>query len=166
MLLRVFEFWVLLALFVFAGQDGSKAVLNGKPTSISRDTIIKPHKVHRGPTKKIAWDHGRLPSPKDEILELLHDFVNQFLSGGYNGMQHLEWKMIVSIDLVSIYLFLCSISCCFCHLNVIHSCTSFNADAPRGYWKGTSLDTAEWYCCLFSGCSVCYLFSVLQVFGF
>ncbi|ONI25468.1 hypothetical protein PRUPE_2G304900 [Prunus persica] len=63
--------------------DGSKAVLKGKPTSASCNTLLKPHS-HRGPIKKIAWDHGTLPSTKDEILELLHDFVNQFLSGGYN----------------------------------------------------------------------------------
>lgn len=35
--------------------------------------------------KKIVWDHGIVPPVKDSILELLHDFVNQFLSGGYNG---------------------------------------------------------------------------------
>ncbi|CAB4301968.1 unnamed protein product [Prunus armeniaca] len=63
--------------------DGSKAVLKGKPTSASCNTLLKPHS-RRGPIKKIAWDHGTLPSTKDEILELLHDFVNQFLSGGYN----------------------------------------------------------------------------------
>ncbi|XP_024022343.1 uncharacterized protein LOC21394741, partial [Morus notabilis] len=71
-------------------MDGSKAVFNAKPTSVSRDTLIKPHKVHRGPTKKIAWDHGILPSSKDEILKLLHDFVNHFLSGGgYNVLMQL-----------------------------------------------------------------------------
>ncbi|XP_015878277.3 uncharacterized protein LOC107414639 [Ziziphus jujuba] len=64
-------------------MDGSKAVLKGKPTSASRDNLLKPHKVSHGRTKKIAWDHGILPSTKDKILELLHDFVNQFLSGGY-----------------------------------------------------------------------------------
>ncbi|BFG23444.1 hypothetical protein CerSpe_097180 [Prunus speciosa] len=63
--------------------DGSKAVLKGKPTSASCNTLLKPHS-RRGPIKKIAWDHGTLPSTKDKILELLHDFVNQFLSGGYN----------------------------------------------------------------------------------
>ncbi|XP_008234806.1 PREDICTED: uncharacterized protein LOC103333691 [Prunus mume] len=53
--------------------DGSKAVLKGKPTSASCNTLLKPHS-RRGPIKKIAWDHGTLPSTKDEILELLHDF--------------------------------------------------------------------------------------------
>ncbi|PON58258.1 Timeless protein [Parasponia andersonii] len=70
-------------------MDGSKSVFNGKPASVSRDTLLKPQKVHRGPTKKIAWNHGRLPSSsKDKILELLHDFVNQFLTGGYNDLMH------------------------------------------------------------------------------
>lgn len=164
MLVGVFEFWVLVALVVFAWQDGSKAVFNAKPTSVSRDTLIKPHKVHRGPTKKIAWDHGILPSSKDEILELLHDFVNQFLSGGgYNGMLRLEWKMI-SLYWFSFYFVFCSISCCFYHINVFHTCISFNAVAPRGYWKGAPLGTTEWCNCLLSGCSVCHFFSVLQVF--
>lgn len=26
-----------------------------------------------------------MPPGKDNILEMLHDFVNQFLFGGYNG---------------------------------------------------------------------------------
>ncbi|XP_050141072.1 uncharacterized protein LOC126617037 isoform X1 [Malus sylvestris] len=64
-------------------MDGSVAVLKGRPTSTSCKTMLKPHNP-RGPVKKIAWDHGTLPSTKDKILELLHDFVNQFLSGGYN----------------------------------------------------------------------------------
>lgn len=63
-------------------QDGSKEVLKGKPTA-SRDNLLKPHRVYRGAVKKIAWDHGILPSTKDKILELLLNFVNQFLSGAY-----------------------------------------------------------------------------------
>lgn len=69
----------------FPLQDGSVAVLKGRPTSTSCKTMLKPHNP-RGPVKKIAWDHGTLPSTRDKILELLQDFVNQFLSGGYNGM--------------------------------------------------------------------------------
>ncbi|KAL5568486.1 hypothetical protein UlMin_025061 [Ulmus minor] len=64
--------------------DGSKAVFNGKPTSVSRETLLKPHKVQRGGVKKIAWNNGSLPSSNEEILDFLHDFANQFLSGGYN----------------------------------------------------------------------------------
>ncbi|KAK7391297.1 hypothetical protein VNO78_19711 [Psophocarpus tetragonolobus] len=63
--------------------DGSKALLKGNPNS-SHNVLLKAQNVTRGPVKKIAWDHSRLPSTEDKILELLHGFVNQFLSGGYN----------------------------------------------------------------------------------
>ncbi|XP_041011926.1 protein timeless homolog isoform X2 [Juglans microcarpa x Juglans regia] len=65
-------------------MDGSKAVLKGNPTSATRDILLKHHNVPRGPVKRIAWDIGRLTSTKDKILELLHDFVSQFLLGAYN----------------------------------------------------------------------------------
>ncbi|XP_048228801.1 protein timeless homolog isoform X1 [Ricinus communis] len=65
-------------------MDGSKAVYKGNPSSASHNVLLKPHKIHRSSTKRIVWDHGRLPSMKDDILVLLHDFLNQFLSGGYN----------------------------------------------------------------------------------
>ncbi|KAJ1385396.1 Timeless protein [Sesbania bispinosa] len=64
--------------------DGSKAVVKGNPNSSHNMLLLKSQNVTRGPAKKIAWDHPRLPSTKDKILELLHGFVNQFLSGGYN----------------------------------------------------------------------------------
>nr|KYP74825.1 Protein timeless isogeny [Cajanus cajan] len=64
-------------------MDGSKAVFKGNPNS-SHNVLLKAQNVTRGPTKRIAWDHPRLPSTKDNILELLQGFVNQFLSGGYN----------------------------------------------------------------------------------
>ncbi|KAK9292038.1 hypothetical protein L1049_019992 [Liquidambar formosana] len=70
--------------FTRLAMDGSKTLFNGNPSSASHDTLRKLHKVHRGPLKRTVWDHGRLPSTKDNILQLLHDFVNQFLSGGYN----------------------------------------------------------------------------------
>ncbi|KAF7821199.1 protein timeless-like protein isoform X1 [Senna tora] len=63
-------------------MDGSKAVIKGNPNS-SRN-ILKTQNVTRGPAKKVAWDYPKLPPTKDKILELLHGFVNQFLSGGYN----------------------------------------------------------------------------------
>nr|XP_027189879.1 protein timeless homolog isoform X3 [Cicer arietinum] len=69
--------------FARVTMDGSKAVFKGNPSS-SRNMHLKSQNVTRGPAKKIAWDHPRLPSTKDKILELLHGFVNQFLSGGYN----------------------------------------------------------------------------------
>ncbi|KAA8539990.1 hypothetical protein F0562_026682 [Nyssa sinensis] len=62
-------------------MDGSKTLFKGNPCSA---TLLKPHKNHRGPLKRTAWDHGKLPSTKNNLLELLHNFVNQFLSGGYN----------------------------------------------------------------------------------
>ncbi|KAL6123153.1 hypothetical protein ACLB2K_075676 [Fragaria x ananassa] len=68
--------------FIRLTMDGSKEVVKGRP-SASCNTMQKPQN-HRGPIKTIAWDHGILPSTEDKILELLHDFVNQFLSGGYN----------------------------------------------------------------------------------
>ncbi|TKY51371.1 timeless-like protein [Spatholobus suberectus] len=66
-------------------MDGSKAVFKGNPNS-SHNVLLKAQNVTRGPTKRIAWDHPRLPSTKDKLLELLHGFVNQFLSGGYNAL--------------------------------------------------------------------------------
>ncbi|OAY48388.1 hypothetical protein MANES_06G155000v8 [Manihot esculenta] len=65
-------------------MDGSKAVCKGNPRSASQNILPKPHKIQRSSTKKIVWDYGRFPSMKDNILVLLHDFLNQFLSGGYN----------------------------------------------------------------------------------
>ena len=59
--------------------------MKGNPNA-SRNVMLKYKNVTRAPAKKIAWDHPRLPSTKDKILELLHGYVNQFLSGGYNGM--------------------------------------------------------------------------------
>lgn len=104
----------------FSWQDGSKAVLKGKPTSASCNTLLKPHS-HRGPIKKIAWDHGTLPSTKDEILELLHDFVNQFLSGGYNGMSFL-------FDFCFMFVYLVLL-----HNYKVRMCISFDAVNSCGY---------------------------------
>ncbi|KAM7274123.1 hypothetical protein ACFE04_028787 [Oxalis oulophora] len=64
-------------------MDGSTAVVKGNPAS-SHSSLLQPQKAHRGITKRLAWDHGTLPSTNDNILELLHNFVIQFLSGGYN----------------------------------------------------------------------------------
>ncbi|XP_028088509.1 protein timeless homolog [Camellia sinensis] len=65
-------------------MDGSKTLCKGNPCSASHDPLHNSHKVHRGPLKRVVWDYGRLPSTRDNTLELLHDFVNQLLSGGYN----------------------------------------------------------------------------------
>ncbi|KAL7254194.1 hypothetical protein ACSBR1_008571 [Camellia fascicularis] len=65
-------------------MDGSKTLCKGNPCSASHDPLLNSRKVHRGPLKRVVWDYGRLPSTKDNTLELLHGFVNQLLSGGYN----------------------------------------------------------------------------------
>ncbi|CAJ2629929.1 unnamed protein product [Trifolium pratense] len=69
--------------FARVTMDGSKAVIKGNPSS-SHNMHLKSQNVTRGRVQKIAWDHPRLPSTKDKILELLRGFVDQFLSGAYN----------------------------------------------------------------------------------
>nr|CAD1824075.1 unnamed protein product [Ananas comosus var. bracteatus] len=71
--------------FTRLSMDGSKMLFKGNPASASGNSFLKVHKVQRGPLKRIAWDHGSLLLPKKNISELLHNFLNQFLSGGYNG---------------------------------------------------------------------------------
>ncbi|CAN1267612.1 Topoisomerase 1-associated factor 1, partial [Linum perenne] len=65
-------------------MDGSKTVCKVNPGAAS-NSLIKPHAVQRGASKKIVWDHDKFPVTKDKILELLHDFMKQFLSGSYNA---------------------------------------------------------------------------------
>ncbi|KAI4330916.1 hypothetical protein MLD38_029155 [Melastoma candidum] len=65
-------------------MDGSKAILKGNPKSEAGNLAMKPGKISRGQNKKIPWDHGTLPSLNDRILKSLHDFLTQFLAGGYN----------------------------------------------------------------------------------
>ncbi|KAJ4843375.1 hypothetical protein Tsubulata_032681 [Turnera subulata] len=67
--------------FTRVTMDGSKAVYKGNP---NQNNLLKPHATQRGPNKRILWDNCRLPTTKNNILELLHDFLTQFLSGGYN----------------------------------------------------------------------------------
>ncbi|CAN4087655.1 unnamed protein product [Withania somnifera] len=64
--------------------DGSKTLIKGSPCSVSHDPLIIAHTKHRGPAKRTVWDQGKLPATKNKILNLLHDFINQFLGGGYN----------------------------------------------------------------------------------
>lgn len=68
-------------------QDGSKTLFKGNPCSASNDVLLKTHKNQKGPAKRMAWDYGRLPSTNDTILQFLHEFINQLLSGGYNGIK-------------------------------------------------------------------------------
>jgi len=86
-------------------QDGSKAVCKGNPSSASQSILLKPHKIQRSLTKKIVWDHARFPSMKDNILVLLHDFLNQFLSGGYNGISS-EFDVLFLSFLCFVFIFL------------------------------------------------------------
>ncbi|RWR93245.1 Timeless protein [Cinnamomum micranthum f. kanehirae] len=70
--------------FTRLAVDGSKTLFKGSPATAAGDGLLRAQKVQRGPLKRIVWDHGNLSMPKGNVLELLHDFVNQFLSGGYN----------------------------------------------------------------------------------
>ncbi|OWM79610.1 hypothetical protein CDL15_Pgr023022 [Punica granatum] len=65
-------------------MDGNKAIIKGNPTPGPCESFLKSDKISWRSTKKIVWDHGAVPLVTANILELLHDFVNQFLSGGYN----------------------------------------------------------------------------------
>ena len=80
-------------------QDGSKTMCKGVPSSAC-DKLLKPEKVHRGRLKRIVKDYVRLPTMKRSILERLHDFIGQFLSGGYNGT---EKHFIFHVYALSIY---------------------------------------------------------------
>lgn len=55
------------------------------PASGPGDMLLKVHNVQRGAQKRIAWDHRNLITPKENLLEHLRNFLEQFLSGGYNG---------------------------------------------------------------------------------
>ncbi|MBA0689925.1 hypothetical protein Goari_007626, partial [Gossypium aridum] len=59
--------------------SGSTVVVKGNPNYASQNTLLKSHSGHG-----ISTGHGDLPLMRKNILALLHDFVNQFLSGGYN----------------------------------------------------------------------------------
>ncbi|KAJ8752854.1 hypothetical protein K2173_008589 [Erythroxylum novogranatense] len=71
--------------FTRLAMDGSKAVYKGSPSSTC-NKIPKVNNPHRGPVKKIVSDHGRLPPMKENIPQLLHGLLNQFLSGGFNAL--------------------------------------------------------------------------------
>ncbi|GMJ06484.1 TIMELESS [Hibiscus trionum] len=59
-------------------MGGSTVVYKGNPNNNSQNALLKSHNS-RG-----MRGHGDLPLMRKNILALLHDFVNQFLSGGYN----------------------------------------------------------------------------------
>ena len=68
-------------------QDGSKSLCKGNPNSAiaSANSLRKIRSVQKGPQKRIAWDNELLYIPKEGIMETLRSFLDQFLSGGYNG---------------------------------------------------------------------------------
>ncbi|CAH8329047.1 unnamed protein product [Eruca vesicaria subsp. sativa] len=69
--------------FTRVTMGGTKAVLTGIP-STEESTLLKPH-ASGGAKEKIVWEHGStMPVTNDNVLKLLHDFINQFMSGGYN----------------------------------------------------------------------------------
>ncbi|XP_022736248.1 protein timeless homolog isoform X2 [Durio zibethinus] len=65
-------------------MGGSTAVYKANPNYASQTALLKSHKSHGISTQKNAKRHGQLHLTRKNILGLLHDFVNQFLSGGYN----------------------------------------------------------------------------------
>ncbi|XWS48502.1 hypothetical protein CRYUN_Cryun13aG0083200 [Craigia yunnanensis] len=65
-------------------MGGSTAVYKGNPNYASQNALLKSHKGHGVSTQKVVRRHGQLSLMRKNILALLHDFVNQFLSGGYN----------------------------------------------------------------------------------
>ncbi|XP_010445395.1 PREDICTED: protein timeless homolog [Camelina sativa] len=68
--------------FTRVTMDGTKAVLKGIP-STAESTMLKPQQG-RGAAEKIVWEHGPMSVTNDNVLKLLHEFINQFMSGGYN----------------------------------------------------------------------------------
>jgi hypothetical protein len=66
-------------------KDGSKSLCKGNPSSTSASSLRKIRNVQRGPQKRVAWDNDLLYTPKEGITEMLTNFMDQFLSGGYNS---------------------------------------------------------------------------------
>uniref|UniRef100_A0A0D9WDU9 Timeless N-terminal domain-containing protein n=1 Tax=Leersia perrieri TaxID=77586 RepID=A0A0D9WDU9_9ORYZ len=65
-------------------KDGSKSLCKGNPNSASANSLRKIRNVQRGPQKRIAWDNELLYTPREGTMEMLRNFLDQFLSGGYN----------------------------------------------------------------------------------
>ncbi|KAK1423676.1 hypothetical protein QVD17_18983 [Tagetes erecta] len=65
-------------------MDGSKVLVKGNPCSNSHDLLLKGHKNPRGSSKKVAWESARMPTTSRKLLQMLYDYTDQFLSGGYN----------------------------------------------------------------------------------
>ncbi|KAF0924640.1 hypothetical protein E2562_010240 [Oryza meyeriana var. granulata] len=71
-------------IFTCMAVDGSKSLCKGNPNSASANSLRKIRNVQRGPQKRIAWDNELLYTPRDGTMEMLRNFLDQFLSGGYN----------------------------------------------------------------------------------
>ncbi|KAE8733890.1 Timeless family protein, putative isoform 2 [Hibiscus syriacus] len=65
-------------------MGGSTVVYKGNPNNSSQNALLKSHNSHGISTQKNVWGNRDLPSMRKKVLALLHDFLNQFLSGGYN----------------------------------------------------------------------------------
>ncbi|XP_048496854.1 uncharacterized protein LOC104888327 isoform X3 [Beta vulgaris subsp. vulgaris] len=129
--------------------DGSKTTCKGIPSSASCDKLLKPEKVHRGPSKRIVKDYAPLPTTKRSILERLHDFLNQFLTGGYNVlMQSIirdiekEHHAIQTSD-VLMFFHLAQFVTSFQH----HKCqlTKSNADIKHEHSASDDDDDSTWF---------------------
>ncbi|GAB2227644.1 hypothetical protein Droror1_Dr00009471 [Drosera rotundifolia] len=72
--------------FMSYTMSGSVALRKGMPVPAPSDSKLKSSTAQHGPVKKVVPvpQHVKLPAAKKNILELLYDFMNQFLSGGYN----------------------------------------------------------------------------------
>ncbi|XP_020522243.1 uncharacterized protein LOC18433200 isoform X3 [Amborella trichopoda] len=70
--------------FVRLAVDGSKMLIKGNPVTVPVETLLEAHKVPRGPLKRIICDNGSSSASNENVLWLLHNFANQFLSRGYN----------------------------------------------------------------------------------
>lgn len=117
-------------------QDGSKALFKGNPGSASRDALLKAHKNHRGPSKRIVWDHATVPLTNNKLLRQLCDFIQQFLSGGYNGTFHdfMEFQIV--------FYFFTSL-CVMVVFLLGFDAISFDAVNTRGYRERTSCSSKQ-----------------------
>ncbi|XP_052156006.1 uncharacterized protein LOC127773847 isoform X2 [Oryza glaberrima] len=71
-------------IFTCTAVDGSKSLCKGNPNSASENSLRKIRNVQRGPQKRIAWDNELLYTPREGTMEMIRNFLEQFLSGGYN----------------------------------------------------------------------------------
>ncbi|KAH7651526.1 timeless protein [Dioscorea alata] len=82
-------------MFTRLTMDGSRTIYKGNPVCAG-DGMLKVQKIHRGPVKRTAWDYESASSAKENILQLQYDFLNQFLSGGYNALMQSVFSDIIN----------------------------------------------------------------------